>query len=342
MTELLKVIEAYSEAAAVAVLTVLEGPHMGEKAILADGKMVWKSVEDGFFAVCQEEAEATAGCGSLILSGTWVFCDTMGREKQLVICGGGHISMPLIHFGVMMGYEVTVLEDRPLYADRAREAGATRVLCMPFEEGLKQVEGNTDAYFVIVTRGHRYDQICLEKIIQKEHAYIGMIGSRRRVALVKEKMVEQGCDKAILDTVYTPIGLAIGAETPVEISISIIAEIIEVKNRKKRTYGFSREILKAIKEPGEDQGRMILATIVKRKGSAPQGVGAKMLICQNGRCVGTIGGGCMEARVTRRALVLAAEEHPGPEIFHGDLTESDAEEDGMVCGGVVDILLEVV
>lgn len=341
MTELLEIIENSGEAA-LSILTVLEGPHIGEKAVLSDGRMIWRRPEDGFFSNCQEEAEKITEGGEHSLAETLVFSDTLGREKQLVICGGGHISMPLIHFGVMMGYEVTVLEDRPLYADHARKAGATRVLCMPFEEGLKQIEGDTDTYFVIVTRGHRYDQICLEKIIQKEHAYIGMIGSRRRVALVKEKMVEQGCDKAILDSVYTPIGLAIGAETPVEISISIMAEIIEVKNRKKRTYGFSKEILRAIKNPESDQGRRILATIVRRKGSAPQGVGTRMLICQNGRCVGTIGGGCMEARVIRRALMLAGQENPEPEIFPVDLSGLDAEDDGMVCGGVVDILLEVV
>ncbi|MEI3221041.1 MAG: XdhC family protein [Dorea sp.] len=71
--------------------------------------------------------------------------------------------------------------------------------------------GSSDTYFVIVTRGHRYDQVCLEKITQKEHAYIGMIGSRRRVALVKRLLVENGCDQEVLDEVYTPIGLDIGA-----------------------------------------------------------------------------------------------------------------------------------
>ena len=88
----------------------------------------------------------------------------------------------------------------------------------------------------IVTRGHRYDQACLEKIAEKEHAYIGMIGSRRRTTLVKKLLEEQGTDKAVLDAVYTPIGLDIGAETPEEIGVAIMAEIIEVKNKKKRTF----------------------------------------------------------------------------------------------------------
>ena len=106
--------------------------------------------------------------------------------------------------------------------------------------------GSSDTYFVIVTRGHRYDQACLEKIAEKEHAYIGMIGSRRRTTLVKKLLEEQGTDKAVLDAVYTPIGLDIGAETPEEIRVAIMAEIIEVKNKKKRTFGYSKEMVRAI------------------------------------------------------------------------------------------------
>ena len=99
------------------------------------------------------------------------------------------------------------------------------------------------------------------------------------------------------------IGLNIGAETPEEIGVAIIAEIIEVKNKKKRTYGYSKEIRKAI-ENDTDYGQKVIATIIDRKGSAPQGVGVKMLICENGTCIGTIGGGCMEAGVVQKARLL--------------------------------------
>ena len=98
------------------------------------------------------------------------------------------------------------------------------MICAPFEEALDKIPGSTDTYFVILTRGHRYDQICLEKIAAKEHAYIGMIGSRRRTALVKQCLVEKGVDKKVLDAVYTPIGLDIGAQTPAEIGVAIIGE----------------------------------------------------------------------------------------------------------------------
>lgn len=181
-----------------------------------------------------------------------------------------------------------------------------------------------------------------------------MIGSRRRIAMVKEHLLEKGCDQVVLDEIYSPIGLNIGAETPEEIGVAIIAEIIEVKNKKKRTYGYSKEIRKAI-ENDTDYGQKVLATIIDRKGSAPQGVGVKMLICENGTCVGTIGGGCMEAGVVQKARLLMSkartltttqlqsgkDETDTASICSVDLQNADAGEEGMVCGGSVKVLLEL-
>ena len=322
------------------VLTVLDGENIGEKVLTSDGSILWESQEHGFFRGFQDEIKALDDSGVIRLGGHEVFCDVLGNEKQIVICGGGHVSIPVITLGVMMGCEVTVLEDRPLFADNARRAGATKVICAPFEEGLEQVKGNADTYFVIVTRGHRYDQICLEKIARKEHAYIGMIGSRRRTTLVKQILAEKGIDKNVLDSVYTPIGLDIGAETPVEIAVAIMAEIIEVKNKKKRTCGYTKEIMQAVLNPERGSESKVMATIVKRKGSAPQGVGIKMLVLRSGTCIGTIGGGCMEANIMQKALLMASGNGPEAVICKVDMTGADAEEEGMVCGGVVSVLLE--
>lgn len=180
MRALFEAIEASDGNARKMVLTVLEGKRIGEKVLTADGRIVWESRVGGFFQAYQKELQQLTDSGSITLGGVNVFCDVLGQEKAIVICGGGHVSIPVIELGIMMGCEVTVLEDRPTFADNARRAGATRVICEPFEEGLEKVAGSADTYFVIVTRGHRYDQLCLEKIAGKEHAYIGMIGSRRR------------------------------------------------------------------------------------------------------------------------------------------------------------------
>ena len=342
MTELMDAIQESEGQTERRVFTVLEGEAVSEKALVIDGVIVWESKEDGYFHRHLEKIKGVTESGLVTIDGVRIFCDTLGQEKRIIICGAGHVSIPVIKMAVMLECEVIVLEDRPMYADHARLAGASQVICEPFEEGLDKIEGSADTYFVILTRGHRYDQICLEKIAAKEHAYIGMIGSRRRTALVKQSLVEKGVDKEVLDAVYTPIGLDIGAQTPAEIGIAIMAEIIEVKNRKKRTYGYSKEIMRALTETESAQEKKVMATIITRHGSAPQGLGTKMLIYRDGRCVGTIGGGCMEARVIQIARLMAAEEDEQAKICHVDMTGNEAEDEGMVCGGEVDVFLEVV
>lgn len=342
MTELMEAIQESEGQADRMVLTVLEGESVSEKALVVDGEIVWENRRDGYFRRHEEDVKNVMESGIVTFDNVRIFCDTLGQEKRIVICGAGHVSIPVIKIAVMMDCEVIVLEDRPMYADHARQAGASQVICEPFDKALDKIEGSADTYFVILTRGHRYDQICLEKIAQKEHAYIGMIGSRRRTALVKQSLVEKGADKGVLDAVYTPIGLDIGAQTPAEIGVAIIAEIIEVKNRKKRTYGYSKEIMRALAETESDQEKKVMATIITRHGSAPQGLGTKMLIYRDGRCVGTIGGGCMEARVIQSARLMAEGESEQARICHVDMTGNEAEDEGMVCGGEVDVFLEIV
>ena len=202
------------------LLTVAKGSAAGEKAILAEKKIIWESKENGFFSAHFSEAGDLKKCGLYEIREQQVFCDIIGGQEHLVICGGGHVSVPVIKIGIMLGWKVTVLEDRPQFADHARNAGATEVICQPFEDALDQIEGDKDTYFVVLTRGHRYDQVCLEKIVGKEHAYIGMIGSRRRSAMVKQNLIEKGCSQEVIGEIKSPIGLNIGAETPEEIGVA--------------------------------------------------------------------------------------------------------------------------
>lgn len=251
--------------------------------------------------------------------------------------------MPVITLGIMMGFRVTVIEDRPSFADKARRQGASDVICDNFEHALEQIEGSQDTYFVIVTRGHRYDKECLRAIIDKPNAYVGMIGSRRRVGIVKDTLAEEGYSREKLDAVFTPIGLDIGAETPDEIGIAIMAEIIQVKNSQRRNYGFPAEIKRAIQGIRESGENMVLATIIQRKGSAPREVGTKMLIRRDGTAIGTIGGGCVEAEVMLRGRRMLQLQDKELKVIHVDLRGSGlAEEDGMVCGGIIDVLLEYI
>ena len=341
MSELYNLISSCNPNRQVLILTALEGEPIGEKALFIDGILQWESKENGFFShITASFPDVSVPC-IIKEEGIRIFCEFPAREQKLVICGGGHVSIPVIQIGRMIGCTVTVLEDRPKFADNARRAGADTVICEPFEEGLKKIPGDPDTYFIIVTRGHRYDQICLEKILKKEHAYIGMMGSRARTAKVKQALLDRGADSQVLESVHTPIGLPIGGETPEEIGVSIIAEVIQEKNRCQKRGGCTKEILKALLDEKEKDIKKVLATIVTKKGSSPREAGTKMLIFQDGRTVGTIGGGCLEADIFQRSLRLMSQESFPLVLYHADMTGKDAEEEGMVCGGMVDVLLEV-
>ena len=210
MTELYHLIASCNPNRQTLILTALEGEAKGEKAFVVDGILQWESKRGGFFSQISDALPDISAPGIIAEKNTRIFCEFPAHEQKLVICGAGHVSIPVIQIGHMIGCAITVLEDRPKFADNARRAGADTVLCEPFEEGLKKIPGDPDTYFIIVTRGHRYDQVCLEQIVEKEHAYIGMIGSRIRTSKVKKALLEEGKDPQVLNSIHTPIGLPIG------------------------------------------------------------------------------------------------------------------------------------
>ena len=320
--------------------TVTDGDHAGEKAVITGGNITWTSDEEGFFSEHAEEVISVAGSGMSDIDGARIYSELLGKDKKLVICGAGHVSMQIISMAKMLGFHVTVIDDRLQFANNAIAQGADEVIFKGFEDALSEIPGDDDTYFVIVTRGHRYDKECLRSISRKPHAYIGMMGSRRRVLIVKQDLEAEGVSGEVLDTVYTPVGLNIGAETPEEIAVSIMAEIIEVKNRKKRNFGFPGDIMKALLS--DERDRMTLATIISRHGSAPRGVGTKMLIRRDGGIVGTIGGGCIEGSVIAKGRRMLLDEEHKPVIVEVDMSSDTAEDEGMVCGGRVGVLLETV
>lgn len=320
--------------------TVLDGNVRGQKAIVSDDNI---DCADG--ADCQwieshsAELQAIRESGICEIDGIRVYAEAIGNEKTMVVCGAGHVSMAIIDLAKMTGFHVIVIDDRLKFAENAIREGADEVICKNFEEALAKIPGGRDYYFVVVTRGHRYDRECLRSIADKPHAYIGMMGSKRRTIMVKKELAAEGISGEIMESLHTPIGLKIGAETPEEIAVSIMAEIIEVKNTKKN-YGFSKDILETLCD--EKRDKTALATIIERRGSAPRGMGTKMLIMRDGGTVGTIGGGCIEGSVIQkgRRMLINGEEKTA--IVNVDMSMESAEEEGMVCGGTVDVLLEVV
>lgn len=158
-----------------------------------------------------------------------VFHEILEPQAQLLVIGAGHIAKPLAHLGTVVGFEVVVLDDRDKYANRERFPDADQVIAADFGLTLRDFPLTLATYVVIITRAHTYDEEALRIILGRPSAYIGMIGSRRRVQTVFRALAAEGYDRGKLAEIHAPIGLDIGSETPEEIALSIIAEVVAVR-----------------------------------------------------------------------------------------------------------------
>ena len=176
-----------------------------------------------------------------------VFVEVQARPPHLIIAGAGHIAVPLASIAKTCDFLVTVIDDRPQFAHVARFPTADRVVAGPFRPTLVDLRlgkdvFDSDTYLVLVTRGHQYDIDCLLEVLDDPVAYLGMIGSRRRIRAVFELLEsEQSIPASKFDRVRAPIGIDIGAITPAEIAVCIMAEIICVL-REGTLPGMSEQI----------------------------------------------------------------------------------------------------
>jgi xanthine dehydrogenase accessory factor len=165
-----------------------------------------------------------------IQKGLHVFFDILSSESSLVVCGAGHIAVPLASFARAVGFNVTVLDDRSDFAHPSRFPACV-VIAENFTTALRKMALDSSSYVVIITRGHEHDADCLMEILPREAAYVGLIGSRRRVRFVLEWLENNGFSRQQLNDVFTPIGIPIGAESPEEIALSIVAELVCVRRK---------------------------------------------------------------------------------------------------------------
>ena len=158
-----------------------------------------------------------------------LFVEVQRRPPTLIIAGAGHVAQPLATLGKLIDFEVVVIDDRPQYANTERFPQADRVIAAPFRPTLRDWPIDADTFIVLVTRGHSHDVECLLEVLDSPARYIGMIGSKRRVRAVFDLLEqEQGIPREKFDRVYAPVGIDIGAESPAEIGVCIIAEVVNV------------------------------------------------------------------------------------------------------------------
>jgi len=176
----------------------------------------------------------------LVCGGTLeVFVEPILPISELLLFGAGHVAQSVANIASLAGFEVTVVDDREAYANRERFPSAMEVLVNEFDAAVKKIEPRENSYIVIVTRGHRDDMRILRWAVTTRARYIGMIGSRRKVATIYKELEKEGVPASSFECVNAPVGLEIGAVTPEEIAVAIVAEMIACK-RKVDVAGTSK------------------------------------------------------------------------------------------------------
>ena len=238
-------LQVQKDGAAAVVATVVDAGNCpdaaaGDKCFIRDGavnvcnirnqELLQAVLHEAETRLHKEECRQVA----LTLPGTdssaEVFFEVITAMRKVIIVGAGHLAIPLVKFAKILGFHITVLDDRVIYANRERFPDVDEVLAGDMAETLRGIEITPQTYIVLITRGHQFDEPCLREIIHSPAKYIGMIGSKRRIkACFIRFRDEDGIPEELLKKVYAPIGLDIKAESPEEIALSIISEMVKVR-----------------------------------------------------------------------------------------------------------------
>ena len=178
------------------------------------------------FELTEEDAENEG----LVCGGTVeIFVEPILPEAKLIIMGAGHVGQAVAEAAQTVGFQIAVLDDRQTFANRERFPTAQEIIVDPFAKSLEQTTVTENSFILIVTRGHGHDQIALEKAICSNARYVGLLGSRRKIQIIVENLLKKGCSREAFAKLYAPIGIEIGSETPEEIAVSVLAELIAIR-----------------------------------------------------------------------------------------------------------------
>ncbi|MFH1647333.1 MAG: XdhC family aldehyde oxidoreductase maturation factor [Chloroflexota bacterium] len=201
-----------------------------------DGKMAGECPLSG--ADLQNLAAAARGAGSAAVIGIkdWqVVLEPVRKTRKLYCFGAGHVAKPTAHLAALVGFRVVVADNRAEYASTERFPDAHDVrLISDYRRALDGLDIDADSFIVIFTHSHLSDRFVLEQALKTDAGYIGMIASRKKREAVYRALREKGVTPEELARVHSPIGLDIGAETPEEIAVSIVAELIQERSRPAR------------------------------------------------------------------------------------------------------------
>ena len=317
---------------------LLESEYLGSHMMLTEeegkGYLSSGNALDSFWAGEKDKLREINSTGIYETNLGKMFVQISETSPHLVILGGGHVSLFVAKIGKLLDFHVTVVDDREEFATPARFPEADEVICSSFDRLFEKVPEYENSYYVIVTRGHVGDKTCLLNILNSQYKYVGMIGSKSKIKLTMDSLREEGIPEEKLAGIYAPIGLDLGGQLPSEIAVSIAAEIIKVKNKNKGTLmesSIMNHILNA-----KEQARYTLATIIEKSGSSPRDKGSMMILKEDGTILGSIGGGNVEYQALLEMRNL--EETVLREYV---LSNKEGASLGMICGGNIKVLLEI-
>lgn len=208
---------------------------LGHSLHTSDGKTIgtyaWQRAD---LETVIAESQGLSATDTLALADCEVVLDPI-RKLQTIYCfGAGHVAQPTAHMAAMIGFRVVIIDDRAEFANRERFPDADEIRVIDdFNRAMEGLTIDGDSYIVIVTRGHAFDRIVLAQSLKTGAGYIGMISSKRKRNAIYAALAEQGVSQEVLKQIHSPIGLPIGGETPEEIAVSIVAELISEMYKKK-------------------------------------------------------------------------------------------------------------
>lgn len=209
------------------------GGGITEAKIIEEAKQALREGKEKLLDYHLTKEEAALDKGAICGGDMKVFIDVLQPKEEVLIFGGGHIAICVSKLAKMVGFKVTIIDDRKEFANQDRFPEADEIIAEDIEKALTHLKITPSTYIIVVTRGHLEDEEVLGSVIRSEAAYIGMIGSRKKNATVFQNLEEQGISEEELKKVHAPIGIDIGAQTPEEIGVSIIAEIIQSRRGNK-------------------------------------------------------------------------------------------------------------
>ena len=230
-----EIASAYEGGDPVSLATVVNTPegaaNLGAKLLLRSNGSVSGSLGDPLLdAQAIEIGRRVADLGSsdslITNDGVELFVEGFTTPPTLVMVGGGHVGKTTADLAYRLGYRVIVADDRPEFANAERFPYAEQIVVAPYERWSSEVSLNVNSYVVVATRGHRFDDMALESALATPSCYIGLLGSRRKTLMIYQRLARQGVPVERLKQVHSPIGLDIGALTPDELAVSIMAEVI--------------------------------------------------------------------------------------------------------------------